>query len=48
MRDNIPVFEIDNNIIWLPNIRRANKYLVDNQDDIIKIRVLSKEILWRD
>lgn len=48
MRDNIPVFEIDNNIIWLPNIRRADKYLVDNQDDIIKIKVLSKEILWRD
>ena len=48
MRDNIPIFEIKNDIIWVPNIKRANKYLVDALDDIIKIKVLSKEILWRD
>lgn len=48
MRDNIPIFEIKNDIIWVPNIKRANKYLVDALDDIIKIKVLSKEILWKD
>ena len=48
IRKNIPIFEIENNIVWVPNIRRSNRYLVDEKDDIIKIRVLSKENLWRD
>ncbi|WP_314720288.1 tRNA lysidine(34) synthetase TilS [Parvimonas micra] len=48
IRKNIPIFEIENNIIWVPNIRRSNRYLVDEKDDIIKIRVLSKENLWKD
>ena len=43
IRKNIPIFEIENNIVWVPNIRRSNRYLVDEKDDIIKIRVLSKE-----
>ena len=48
IRKNIPIFEIENNIVWVPNIRRSNRYLVDEKDDIIKIRVLSKENLWKD
>ena len=48
IRKNIPIFEIENNIVWVPNIRRSNRYLVDKKDDIIKIRVLSKENLWKD
>ena len=48
IRKNIPIFEIKNNIVWVPNIRRSNRYLVDEKDDIIKIRVLSKENLWKD
>ena len=48
IRKNIPIFEIENNIVWVPNIRRSNRYLVDENDDIIKIRVLSKENLWKD
>lgn len=47
IRKNIPIFEIENNIVWVPNIRRSNRYLVDEKDDIIKIRVLSKENLWK-
>ena len=48
IRKNIPIFEIENNVVWVPNIRRSNRYLVDKKDDIIKIRVLSKENLWKD
>ena len=48
IRENIPIFEIKNNIVWVPNIRRSNRYLVEGNEDIIKIKVLSKEILWRD
>lgn len=48
IRKNIPIFEIENNIVWVSNIRRSNRYLVDEKDDIIKIRVLSKENLWKD
>lgn len=48
IRKNIPIFEIENNIVWVPNIRRSNRYLVDEKGDIIKIRVLSKENLWKD
>ena len=48
IRDDIPIFEIENNIVWVSNIRRSNKYLVDRLDDIVKIRVLSKERLWKD
>ena len=48
MRDNIPIFEINSDIIWVANMRRSNRYLVDSNEDIIKIKVLSKEILWRD
>lgn len=48
IRKNIPIFEIENNVVWVPNIRRSNRYLVDEKDDIIKIRVLSKENLWKD
>ena len=48
IRNNIPIFEIDNTIVWVPNTRRSNRYLVDGKDDIIKIKVLSKENLWRD
>lgn len=48
IRKNIPIFEVENNIVWVPNIRRSNRYLVDEKDDIIKIRVLSKENLWKD
>ena len=48
IRKNIPIFEIENNIVWVPNIRRSNRYLVDEKDDIIKIRVLLKENLWKD
>lgn len=48
IRKNIPIFEIENDIVWVPNIRRSNRYLVDEKDDIIKIRVLSKENLWKD
>ena len=48
IRKNIPIFEIENNIVWVPNSRRSNRYLVDEKDDIIKIRVLSKENLWKD
>lgn len=48
IRKNIPIFEIKNNVVWVPNIRRSNRYLVDKKDDIIKIRVLSKENLWKD
>ena len=48
IRKNIPIFEIENNIVWVPNIRRSNRYLADEKDDIIKIRVLSKENLWKD
>ncbi len=25
IRKNIPIFEIENNIVWVPNIRRSNK-----------------------
>ena len=48
IRENIPIFEIKNNIVWVPNIRRSNRYLVEGNEDIIKIKVLSKEVLWRD
>jgi len=48
IRESIPIFEIENNIVWVPNIRRSNRYLVEGNEDIIKIKVLSKEILWRD
>lgn len=43
LRNIIPIFEIDDNIIWVSNLRRANIYLVDETDDILKIEVIQKE-----
>lgn len=43
LRNIIPIFEIDDNIIWVSNLRRANIYLVDEIDDILKIEVIQKE-----
>lgn len=43
LRNIIPIFEIDGNIIWVSNLRRANIYLVDETDDILKIEVIQKE-----
>ena len=43
LRNIIPIFEIDDNIIWVSNLRRANIYLVDETDNILKIEVIQKE-----
>ena len=43
LRNIIPIFEIDDNIIWVSNLRRANIYLVDETDGILKIEVIQKE-----
>ena len=47
LRNIIPIFEIDDNIIWVSNLRRANIYLVDETDNILKIEVIQKENVWK-
>lgn len=43
LRDKIPIFTINDKIIWISNLRRSNIYLVDEKDDILKIKVIQKE-----
>lgn len=45
IRDSIPVFEINSEIVWVSNLRRSDTYLVDDSKDIIKIKVIQKEIV---
>lgn len=37
LREHIPIFELNNEIIWVSNIKRSSNYLVSSNDEIIKI-----------
>lgn len=48
LRDSIPIFTINDQIVWVSNLRRSNTYLVDRKDNILKILVIHKENKWTD
>lgn len=39
LRNEIPIFEINDDIVWISNIKRSDKYLVDIKEKILKVTV---------
>lgn len=48
LRDILPLVEIDGKIIWAFSVRRADNFLVNKKENIVKIRVTRKGDLWKD
>lgn len=42
LRDLIPIFEINKDIVWVSTIKRSNKYLVNTKEKIICIKVIRR------
>ena len=47
-RDILPVFEIYNEIVWIPKVRRSDTYLAESSEEIVKITLKLKENVWID